>query len=1132
MATLTQKFNPRTDDGFNFVPTSYFTTFATIAAAKAGIPNEGDGNVCYIEEKQAFYAYCTMCVRVADDDLILTTGAGGNTRWQLMQKVSRTQGDTGWIDLDSAVLSTPSSTVLRLNVTSTANIAIRSIRYGLAAGNHDITITGLSGVKFIGFNDGSGTLKSRDTLWDFASECPVAIVYWTGTAIAGAQTEFHGIRDTVWHYWAHNFFGAQYRSGLTFTGNVQSDSNTDPNLDTVQYLWSTPGVIADEDATINVGTGNWLQDLGSGLTSADAAVIPFYYWTGTAITTAAAMSDRTPFIHAGAGTTPQWENAGTLTPATDGQYIVYHYFASPLINGQSVFARPHNAVFTAPGQIANALAARPSSLIWSNYAEVKHIYTAVFRVETNWTGTPDHKCKLISLQDFRTVQGGPVAATASTAHSALSGLADAGAHPATAILTDTTDFNGVLGPADTDVLLALKTLDDMASNAAFIEGAQDAVGAMLIDTNTVDLSYIDGTPGLSAAVKYQSTPNILISDDSSGLKVDTRCCKNYIANPDTEIDTTGITAGANTTLTRITSGQLFGAGSLEITSSGAWSVTWTVNTLDAGMQNRLGEFQIIAKGAVIAGASLQVKSGTSVVGDYSAGLAQIDATNAKPFGGTFPVGALPATYTVVLSGSGAITAGNLITDLAYLGLPKSVTSGQITTPVTPYTPSVLTDSGATVTLNTGAGYEAPTGMQERKADTLLMSAAFTNGAGGVASAASGTIIEIALPSGLTVDTSKLVSTSSGFRVSGHGQINSAGSFGSVYYQASTNKLRLLRSDTNAYVSVADIVAGKVFSIEAKLPISGWQATDIVTPEASLVEYASNSSSTDADDTTSFVYGENGAQGILGTTALTATRIKKIRFQKAFLATDSFVVELFDSISSSWVPLQASRVGNLTYVVQNVTEYGVLLSGVSSTDLVVSFFRYAYPSGATYGAAGASWASLVNITKWRVKKIPAGAGSQSFYLQGPVKGGNSGNAIPAGFVGELKSVATSSATASGVNSTAVIASLTLEPGSWDLSAVCGIANGTRSSAGTSAAGVDLYNSTASASIALAQYIGSWASSATIGDSAQINGSISSHVVLTATSVIQYRVRCDDGGSATGTPTVFSRSSGVFKAVRVD
>jgi hypothetical protein len=93
-----------------------------------------------------------------------------------------------------------------------------------------------------------------------------------------------------------------------------------------------------------------------------------------------------------------------------------------MIGGWAVFARPHNAKYTS---LALARAARPAQLTWTNYAELKHLYTAIFRVNTAWGNT--HDCKLVALDDYRTIPGTPTAATAPTAHASLSGLELAGA---------------------------------------------------------------------------------------------------------------------------------------------------------------------------------------------------------------------------------------------------------------------------------------------------------------------------------------------------------------------------------------------------------------------------------------------------------------------------------------------------------------------------------------------------------------------------------------------------------------------------------------------------------------------------------------------------------------------------------
>jgi len=52
------------------------------------------------------------------------------------------------------------------------------------------------------------------------------------------------------------------------------------------------------------------------------------------------------------------------------------------------------------------------------------------------------------------------------------------------------------------------------------ERAEDAVGGMIADTNTIDLTYTDATPELKADLKKQNSTTIDLSDDASGLKAD------------------------------------------------------------------------------------------------------------------------------------------------------------------------------------------------------------------------------------------------------------------------------------------------------------------------------------------------------------------------------------------------------------------------------------------------------------------------------------------------------------------------------------------------------------------------------------------------------------------------------------
>lgn len=424
-------------------------THAALKAAKSTV-----GGLVYCTETQGLYHYCSNCTIPIDDDLVTITGDGGNTRWEMIQKVSRTQGDTGWIARDSAVVTKLSATSVRLTLSSAGAYSIKSVRKDLPAGNYDCTITGIAGVKYVGFSDLTGVLTCKDSLWDFGLECPAILAYWSGTAIVGEpQTELHGIRDTVWHAYAHKHFGLQYDSGLVFTGAIQSDNNNNPADDTCTFLWATDGAVTDEDITATPGIGQWLQTLGTGLTTSNAGIFNHFYYNGSFVTTVAAMADRAPFIHAGAGTLPQWNSGGTLTASVDGDYVVYHYFSTPMVGGWSVFARPHNAKYAS---LAAAQAATPGQLVWTSFAEVKHLYTAVWKVRTTFTNA-SHRAKLVSLQSYRLTPGTPASGVSATDHQSLSNRDAPNVHPDTSIFGTTANSLlrvSVAGPIE-EVLLGV-----------------------------------------------------------------------------------------------------------------------------------------------------------------------------------------------------------------------------------------------------------------------------------------------------------------------------------------------------------------------------------------------------------------------------------------------------------------------------------------------------------------------------------------------------------------------------------------------------------------------------------------------------------------------------------------------------
>lgn len=164
------------------------------------------------------------------------------------------------------------------------------------------------------------------------------------------------------------------------------------------------------------------------------------------------------------------------------------------------------------------------------------------------------------------------------------------------------------------------------------------------------------------------------------------------------------------------------------------------------------------------------------------------------------------------------------------------------------------------------------------------------------------------------------------------------------------------------------------SLTASVPISGWtSSTNLVTE---VTEYASNSSSTNADDLTSFVNEEDGSVGVIGTTALTAVRRKRIRFKTPITNRDLIYIELFDPLGDKWIAGDVRYGGSSP--ICNHYQYasasgGITYSAVagSDTDLDINFHTY------PYGATSTEWNNAAYLGgKWRVRKVANGNNSQS------------------------------------------------------------------------------------------------------------------------------------------------------------
>lgn len=201
--------------------------------------------------------------------------------------------------------------------------------------------------------------------------------------------------------------------------------------------------------------------------------------------------------------------------------------------------------------------------------------------------------------------------------------------------------------------------------------------------------------------------------------------------------------------------------------------------------------------------------------------------------------------------------------------------------------------------------------------------------------------------------------------------------------------------------------------ELTIPIAQW--TGSTTFGSSRVEYGSNSGMGDANDTTNFVNDPNGSS--LPTGTYTSRRFKTVRFANPIQATDTLQLQVKPNSQSVWMDLPNnffdSGAGYEVTWANNVSGIMGIYQGVNSTDVQVGFNQFS-------GAGSANWSGSTSA-RWRVVKYS--------------------NALPVGFDGPEYQEAVLTAQTSTLSADTYVdvtgASLTLNPGVWDLNFESGI-----------------------------------------------------------------------------------------------
>jgi hypothetical protein len=269
-----------------------------------------------------------------------------------------------------------------------------------------------------------------------------------------------------------------------------------------------------------------------------------------------------------------------------------------------------------------------------------------------------------------------------------------------------------------------------------------------------------------------------------------------------------------------------------------------------------------------------------------------------------------------------------------------------------------------------------TGMYRRVGETMeLRGRIATSGAPTSAN------LTINIPTGYTIDTTKLPSGATAQLILGLAEVNNGSGAGAKYSSfvgySSTTAVGIFYSTTgtgnSGIVNQANPItfaSGDQVVWEAVLPIAEWAGSGTVNVAQNDVEYASNSSTADSDDTTSFSYGPAGSTV---PSTLTSARRKRVRFQTPYSDGDSIVLEVKGT--GPWATFIGDEENGVSvYGVQNVSTYGIGLRYVagSPNDFDVYFGQYAQANGATFGAAGRDWSEPNGAgMKWRLKKVKGG-----------------------------------------------------------------------------------------------------------------------------------------------------------------
>lgn len=467
----------------------------------------------------------------------------------------------------------------------------------------------------------------------------------------------------------------------------------------------------------------------------------------------------------------------------------------------------------------------------------------------------------------------------------------------------------------------------------------------LVDRNGT--LYIKNSSGVETAVGGQSSGE-----------------KNYVTNPSANSAITGwVASGSGITIARDTTGaelpreNTTGTGFKITNVSGTDYVRYrfSIDDVDKSVKLKI-QFALKPVSGYVDG-DMKVEMYTNSASNYGGSYTAIPLST--DVSGVSGIPNAELTYVTTFDSSTADYYELRITRVANTSAvvisdvivgPGILVQGAVVDQWLSYTPTIANFTGTV------------SGKYRRVGDTMDV---LINGAS--TSSVSSTL-SLTIPSGLTIDTSKILRSNGGqvlgTAVAIHGALTYAGS---VAYNSTTSVIIYSGTGTSSFWDATNPFTwanADSINIRFTVPIAEWSGSGTVNLGQNDVEYASVETSFTDTSSTATVYGQAGTP--FSSTALTATRTKTITWQTPIQPSDLVVVE-FKTASGQWVPFPARA----PYSRQSTTEYGVSWESTSSTQTVVTFGQYITGTGATYASAGSAWSNFTSTSAWRARKVAGG-----------------------------------------------------------------------------------------------------------------------------------------------------------------